>query len=109
MQLAPGLTSMTVVEVGFALFVTVLTLASVSVCLIVLGCRVFVHQIHHKNCLQKAQQHQSKNPNAVERWERQAGSLIQTNNYSLSQHVPAHMKSNKGMTLSFFTYKWNPV
>lgn len=64
------LTSDAVIGADFVLFVlTVPSQAFVFFCHVVLGCfLVFVspQQIHHKNRLQEAQQHQTKNPNTVD-------------------------------------------
>ena len=64
-------------EFRFAMFVpTVLIHALVSVCLVVSGFRVFLHQIHHNNGLQEAEQHQTKNSQAVDRWGEQCSQLV---------------------------------
>lgn len=84
---SPSLTSVTAVEIYFALCVTIITWAWVFICLIVFWCIVLLHQIHHQNRLKEAEHHQSKNPNAVDRWGEQGASLRWTNNCSLSQYV----------------------
>lgn len=63
-----NLTSKTVMAADYAWFdPTVLALALVFVFLVVLGLRVFPNQVHHYDRLQEAHEHQTKNPNAVER------------------------------------------